>query len=90
MLWNMTRRRTPTEWEIAMASRLRALRNAAGMTQQQVADAVDVTIRGYQLWEYGKRSFDFETGVKLAEAFGVDLNVLAGKEPLPKRKGGAK
>jgi transcriptional regulator with XRE-family HTH domain len=81
---SMTRRSLPTEWEKQMSVRLKALRKAAGLSQEQLARAADVTLRGYQKWEYGHREFTFQTGVKLAKALGVTLDVLAGIEPAKK------
>jgi putative transcriptional regulator len=34
---------------------LKALRASAGWTQQQCADAIYVTLNGYQKWESGER-----------------------------------
>ena len=73
-----------------MGSRLKVLREAAGLTQENLARAIGVTPTGYQKWEYGKRSFSFETAIKLAAALGVDLNVLAGIESTAKPKRRAK
>jgi transcriptional regulator with XRE-family HTH domain len=85
---SMTRKREPTEWEKMMSERLKALRQVLGLTQEEAARAVGVSLRGYQGWEQSQRSFNFEMGVRIADALGVSLNVLAGKEPLPKPKGG--
>jgi transcriptional regulator with XRE-family HTH domain len=62
-----------------MGTRLKEFRQAAGLSQEKLARAVDVTLRGYQLWEHGKRSFDFEMAVKLSRALGVSLDELAGQ-----------
>jgi transcriptional regulator with XRE-family HTH domain len=70
-----------------MGARLKELRKAAGLSQEKLARAVEVSLRGYQLWEYGKRSFDFEMGLKLADALGVTLDELAGRgEPAAKKR----
>jgi transcriptional regulator with XRE-family HTH domain len=69
-----------------MATRLRRLREAAGLSQVKLAGKVGVTPRALQGWEYGKRTFDFETGVRLSKALGVSLDVLAGLAPEPKKE----
>jgi transcriptional regulator with XRE-family HTH domain len=72
-----------------MGVRLKRLREAAGLSQVKLAAAVGVTPRSIQNYEYGKMAFDFELGVKIAEALGVSLDALAGKdEPAAKKKDG--
>lgn len=69
-----------------MASRLKRLREAAGLTQADLAREADVSLRAVQHWEYGKRTFSFETALILADALGCTLYELAGrKEPGPKK-----
>ena len=38
-----------------LVNRIAEARNRAGLTQQQVADALDISVQGYQYYEYGKR-----------------------------------
>jgi transcriptional regulator with XRE-family HTH domain len=70
-----------------MGTRLRQLREAADLSQAKLATAVGVTPRTVQNWEYGKRTFDFESAWKLADALGITLDELAGREPPKGRKG---
>jgi transcriptional regulator with XRE-family HTH domain len=70
-----------------MGTRLKRLREAAGLSQAKLAAAAGVSPRTVQNWEYGKRTFDFESAWKLADVFGVTLDELAGREP-PRKKGG--
>jgi transcriptional regulator with XRE-family HTH domain len=71
-----------------MGKRLQALRKAVGMSQSDVARAVGVSVKTYQPWDQGKRSFTFETAVKLADAIGCTLEDLAGRKVPKTRKGG--
>jgi transcriptional regulator with XRE-family HTH domain len=64
-----------------MGERLQALRKAAGMSQSDLARAIGVSVKTYQPWDQGKRTFTFETAVKLADALGVTLDELAGRKP---------
>jgi transcriptional regulator with XRE-family HTH domain len=86
----MTRKKESGEWEAEMASRLRRLRDAAGLSQERLAREIGVSTRAVQGWEYGKRDFSFKTAARLAKALGVDLNTLGGEEDAPRKKGGAK
>jgi transcriptional regulator with XRE-family HTH domain len=72
-----------------MGTRLKRLREAAGLSQVKLAAAAGVSPRALQNWEYGKRTFDFEAAVKIAGALGVSLDQLAGlaEAPAPKKKG---
>lgn len=48
---------------------LKAARNGAGMTQQQVADHLGVSLRYYQKIEAGDRTGDFEIWDELEDLF---------------------
>jgi transcriptional regulator with XRE-family HTH domain len=85
----MARLRQPTEWEKRMGARLKHLREAAELSQAKLAAAAGVSPRTVQNWEYGKRTFDIESAVRLADVLGITLDELVGREP-PKRKKGAK
>ena len=74
-----------------MGARLKQLREAAGLSQVKLAAAVGVSPRSIQNYEYGKMKFDFEAGIKIAEALGVSLDELAGvgqSEAAPKQRKG--
>jgi transcriptional regulator with XRE-family HTH domain len=74
-----------------MGARLKMLREAAGLSQVRLAELAGVTPRTVQNWEYGKRTFDFESAVQLARALGITLDELAGvgqAEAAPKKKKG--
>ena len=56
--------------------RLRAARLANGMTQQQVADRLGISLRYYQNIEKGDRTGDFEIWDELEDVFGVHQREL--------------
>ena len=55
---------------------LKRARNGAGMTQQQVADALGISLRYYQNIEAGDRTGDFEIWDQLEDMFGVHQRKL--------------
>lgn len=55
---------------------LRAARLRLGMTQQQVADALGITVLSYKRIEYGDRTGRVETWDKLEDLFGIHQRVL--------------
>jgi transcriptional regulator with XRE-family HTH domain len=77
----MTRRRTKTEWEIAMGIRLKKLRQKRGLSQGQLAKMAGIPKGSLLQWEYGKRTPLFDAAVKLADALHVTLDELAGRTP---------
>lgn len=54
------------------------LRNAADLTQQEIARSLDVSQSTITMWENGKRRPDLETLELIADFFNVDLNYLTG------------
>ena len=70
-----------------LTQRLFTLRKESGMTQQQVANVIQTTLRQYQRFEKGEQKPGFDNLVKLADCFQVSLDYLAGrsesKEKLP-------
>jgi transcriptional regulator with XRE-family HTH domain len=61
------------------ADRLQRLRQAAGLTQIQLADAADSPVSSLRNWEQGRRLPQLDTAVLLAEALAVTLDELAGE-----------
>lgn len=57
---------------------LRKARMQCGLTQENVARTLDVTLRAYQNYESGKREPNFDTVVKLARLYGVSTDFLFG------------
>lgn len=70
-----------------LTDRLYLLRKESGMTQQQVADIIQITLRQYQRFEKGEQKPGYDNLVKLADCFQVSLDYLTGrsttKEILP-------
>lgn len=67
--------------------KLKEARRAAGMTQQQVADAVGLTLRAYQKLEYAEPGGSYEIWDALEDLLGVHqrkLREIQEKRPAPK------
>lgn len=62
---------------------LKSLREQKGVSQQTVADYLEITRQAYSNYETGKREADYETLLKLGEFFGVPIDYLLGKEKKP-------
>ena len=60
---------------------LKALRTQKGVSQQTVADYLEITRQAYSNYENGNREPDYETLLKLAEYFGTSVDVLLRGEP---------
>lgn len=60
-------------------NRLRALRAERNETQKQVAEAVGINERHYQVFEYGKHLPSLENLWKLADHFEVSIDYLVGR-----------
>jgi transcriptional regulator with XRE-family HTH domain len=71
--------------EMTLAVRLKALRNAARMSQQELATRAGLSMSMVAQLEQGTKTDPrVSTLVALAKALGVDLNTLAGfDEPVP-------
>lgn len=59
-----------------MRENLKKARQDAGMTQQQMADRLDVSLRYYQMIEAGTRTGDFTLWDTLEDITGVHQRVL--------------
>lgn len=64
---------------MTFSQRLLLLRQESGMTQQQVADAIQTTLRQYQRFEKGEQKPGFDNLIRLADCFQVSLDYLAGR-----------
>ena len=60
--------------------RLKERREALGMTQRQVADAVGIAESAYQRYEYGDRTPPMETLIALADLYDISLDELVCRE----------
>ncbi len=61
--------------------RLRRLREAAGLSQEELGKALYVTRQAVSKWECGESTPDINTIVKLAEYFGVSVDTLVSGKP---------
>ncbi|SDA09218.1 DNA-binding transcriptional regulator, XRE-family HTH domain [Ruminococcus sp. YE71] len=58
--------------------RIRDIREDSDLSQQQVADILNITRQQYQLYESGKREMPMHLFIELAKFYGVSLDYLAG------------
>jgi transcriptional regulator with XRE-family HTH domain len=75
----------------SFGQRLQRLRQAAGLSQSQLAQAAGVSFGTLRNWEYDRREPLLGAAVKLAMALGVTVGAIAGVEPVkakPHRKRG--
>ena len=75
---------------MSFRTRLKELRAAAGLTQQELADRAEISITGLRSLEQGDMDPKFSTVLKLALALGVDCKAFeyavdsqADSEPAP-------
>lgn len=66
------------------ATRLRLLRLAAGLTQEQLAAAAGLSTAAVCQWEQGRREPSLAALQALARALGASLDALAGQQ-LPRK-----
>lgn len=62
----------------ARRNRIAEARKKAGLTQQQAADLLGVSVQGYQYYEYGKHEPKASVVRRLCEIFGVSAAYLLG------------
>ncbi len=65
---------------VDLGKRLRSLRKAKGLTQQQVADRVWVTKAMISSYELSTRAPSYEVLIKLSKLYGVTTDYLLGIE----------
>ncbi len=65
---------------IDFGKRLKALREGKGLTQQNMADTIGLTMRNYQRYEHGKINVPATTLNFFADFFGVTTDYLLGRE----------
>ena len=61
---------------LSVGKRIRAAREAAGMTQAEVAKALGVSEASIRLYELGKRKPNPEVLERIAAAVGIDVQAL--------------
>ena len=61
----------------AIMNQIRIFRTQRGLTQEAVAERIGVSRQAVAKWEKGETLPDIETCIRLADLFGVPLEVLA-------------
>ena len=61
-------------------NRIKELRKQKKVTQEEVAEAIGVTRRGFQKWENGESQITLKNATQLADYFGVSLAYLLNQE----------
>jgi len=74
------RRRESESDRLAFGQRVRALRHARRLTLDELSSRVGVSLRSLQCWEAGERVPHPYTMVQLANALGVTVATLTGKD----------
>lgn len=64
-------------------SRLKEIRKNRGLTQKQLAEAINASERGIQNYELNERKPTFDVLVALANYFNVSLDYLMGRTDKP-------
>lgn len=59
-------------------NRLKELRKEKRLAQEELADYMQITRRGYQKWENGESQIKTDKAEKLADFFGVSVGYLLG------------
>jgi transcriptional regulator with XRE-family HTH domain len=80
--------RPSTKKRPPFGARLHALREQAGLSQQQIADALGLTQRAYAYWERNPVALKPEQLLKLGEVLGVSLDELLNERDRRFRRGG--
>lgn len=62
------------------SERLQYLRKRAGLTQNELADKVQISKSALSMYENGNREPNFETLERFADFFNVDMNFLTGRD----------
>ena len=60
--------------------KLRELREARGLSQRKLADAIGVTPGTVALWELGLRNLSMQNLIALADLFGCTIDRLLGRD----------
>ena len=68
-------------WEKKMAQRIKALREAAGLSQPALAAKAKVSVWLIRRWEQTGRTPLMGTVIKVADALRVSLDELVGRSP---------
>lgn len=68
---------------MTFSERLVDLRKSKNLTQKQVYEAVEMSMVGYQRYEYGTREPAFQKLIALADYFNISIDYLVGRTDNP-------
>lgn len=68
-----------------LSTRLKELRNSAGLSQQALADYASISKSSVNMYERGDREPGLDTLEIFADYFNVDLDYLLGKSDIPRK-----
>ena len=68
---------------MTIAESLKRFRKEFGVTQQQVADTIQIVKPAYQKYEYGKNVPLATVLIKIADAYNISLDYLVGRTDNP-------
>ena len=74
---------SPRKPEPRLYNRLAVLRAERGLSRQDLADALDVNYQTIGYLERGEYNPSLELAFKIAELFGVPIEAVFSREPLP-------
>ena len=74
---------SPRKPEPRLYNRLAVLRAERGLSRQDLAEAVDVNYQTIGYLERGEYNPSLELAFKIAELFGVPIEAVFSREPLP-------
>lgn len=64
---------------VTLASRLKELRLSNNLTQEQIAQKLNITRNAYTLYETGKNNPTIETLKKLADIYKTSIDYIVGR-----------
>lgn len=67
--------------------RLRSVRMQRKITQQKMADSLNLALRSYQSYEGGERCPSFDVLVQMADILDVSIDYLLGRDDFLKSRG---
>ena len=67
--------------------RLRSMRMLRHLTQQKMADSLDLALRSYQCYEQGERCPSFDLLIRIADILDVSIDYLVGRDEWLKSHG---
>lgn len=71
-----------------LSERLRQLRKRAGLSQEQLAEALDISRQAVSKWESGTTSPDIHNIIQLGKLYGVSTDsILLGESPVLENTG---